>query len=68
MRDLVDFSKAAIAAGIAERTVRIAEQQAQLMATAVRGILTDLGVADRPDAPAVVRRHLTLLAGAASAA
>ena len=68
MRDLVDFSKAAIAAGIAERTVRIAEQQAQLMATAVRGILTDLGVADRPDAPAVVRRPLTLLAGAASAA
>lgn len=65
MRDLVDFSKAAIAAGIAERQVRVAEGQAVLMATAVRGILSDLGVGDHPNAPAVVRRHLTLLAGVA---
>jgi hypothetical protein len=59
------FAKLCIDAGIAERQVRIAEQQGQLLAQVIRGILTDLGVADRPEAPAVVRKHLTLIAGAA---
>lgn len=59
------FAKLCIDAGIAERQVRIAEQQGQLLAQVIRGILTDLGVADRPEAPAVVRKHLTLVAGAA---
>lgn len=62
-RDLVDFAKVAVACGIAERQIKIAEQQASLLATAVRGILTDLGVQDHPEAPDIVRRHLTLLSG-----
>jgi hypothetical protein len=33
------------------------------MATAIRGVLTELGVIDRPDVPAIVRQHLTLIAG-----
>jgi hypothetical protein len=68
MDRLVHYSKVAIAAGIAERQVRIAEQQGQLFADAIRGILADLGVADRPEAPAVVRRHLTAIAGGRAAA
>jgi hypothetical protein len=63
MDRLVNYTKVAIAAGLEERRVQVAEQQGQLLAEAVRGILTDLGVADRPDAPQVVRRHLSLLAG-----
>lgn len=55
------FAKLCIDAGIAERQTKIAETQAQLMAQAIRGILMDLGVADHPEAPKVVRRHLTLV-------
>jgi hypothetical protein len=58
---LVAVAKACIVAGVEERRVRLAEQQGQLIADAIRAILVDLGVADRPDAPAIVRRHLTLL-------
>ena len=61
MDRLAHYSKVALAAGVAERQIRIAEQQAQLIASAVKGILTDLGVANRPDAPAIVRRHLELV-------
>lgn len=63
MDRLVNYTKVAIAAGLEERRVRVAEEQGHLLAEAVRGILCDLGVADRPDAPAVVRKHLTLLSG-----
>lgn len=63
MDRLANYSRIALAAGVAERQVRVAESQAQLMAQAVRGILQDLGVAGHPDAPRIVRRHLTLLAG-----
>lgn len=61
-RDLVQFSKEALKAGVAERQMKINEQQAQLVNTAIRGILTDLGIANHPQAPAVVRRHLSLVA------
>lgn len=64
MDRLVGYSAAALRAGIEERRVRIAESQAQLLAQAVRGIMRDLGVEDRPDAPAIVRRHLTMISGA----
>lgn len=67
MDRLVNYSKIALAAGVAERQVRIAEQQAQLLASAVRSILEDLGMADHPDAPRIVRKHLTLLAGGVAA-
>ena len=62
MDRLVNYSKIALAAGIAERQVRIAEQQGQLLAAAIRGVLEELGVADRPEVPSVVRKHLSLLA------
>jgi hypothetical protein len=58
------LAKLCIDAGVAERQVQLAEQQGQLMAQAIRGILTDLGVADHPAAPGVVRRHLTLITAA----
>lgn len=64
MDRLANYSRIAITVGIAERQVRIAEQQGQLLAQVIRGVLADLGVADHPEAPAVVRRHLTLVAGA----
>ena len=61
MDRLTHYSNVALKAGIAERQVRIAEQQAQLISTALRGILSDLGVSNHPEAPQVVRRHLALL-------
>lgn len=63
MDRLVTYSKVAIAAGIAEREIRLAEQQGHLLAQVIRGVLTDLGVHDDPRAPDVVRRHLALVAG-----
>lgn len=67
MDRLVSYSERALRAGVQERLVRVAESQAQLLAEAVRGILTDLGVQDHPEAPAIVRRHLTLLSRATAA-
>jgi hypothetical protein len=64
MDRLVDYSKVAINAGIEERRVKLAEQQGALLAQAIRGILAELGVGDRPDVPGIVRRHLTLVAAA----
>lgn len=63
MDRLVNYTKVAIAAGLEERRVKVAEQQGALLARAVRGILKDLGVSDHPKAPEIVRRHLTLVAG-----
>lgn len=63
MDRLVNYSKVAIAAGLAERQVRLAERQGQLLAQVIRGVLTDLGVADHPEVGTVVRKHLTLVAG-----
>lgn len=57
-------AKTCIAVGIEERRVLIAEQQGSLLAQVIRGVLTDLGVADRPEVPSVVRRHLTLVSAA----
>ncbi len=57
-RHLVAVCKAAIAAGIAERQVKLAEQQGALIAQVIRGVLEDLGVADNPDVPKIVRRRL----------
>ena len=60
---LTKVAAAAITAGVAERQVRLAEQQGQLIAQVLRGVLADLGVADHPQAATVVRRHLALVAG-----
>lgn len=63
MDRLVQYSFAALKAGIEERRVRVAERQGMLLAQAVQGILRELGVHDRPEVGAVVRKHLTLVAG-----
>ena len=65
MDRLVQYSVAALKAGVEERRVRIAENIGQAIADTIRGVLKDLGVADDPRAPDVVRRHLTLIAGQA---
>lgn len=39
-----NFAKLAIAAGLAERTVRLAEQQGTVIASVILGVLTDLGL------------------------
>lgn len=51
-------------AGVAERQIQIAERQAELMAGAIRNILLELGVADHPQAPAVVRKALMEMSAA----
>ena len=53
------LAKMCLDAGVAERTVQLAEKQAEVLGNALRGILEDLGVADHPDAATVVRRHLS---------
>jgi hypothetical protein len=58
-KHLTHVAAECVKAGIEERRTRLAEEQGLLLATVVRGILTDLGVADHPDAAAVVRRHFT---------
>lgn len=58
---LVHVARVTLDAGVAERRVRLAEEQGHQVAAALRGILADLGVADHPDAPRVVRKHLTAL-------
>ncbi len=64
MDRLVNYSFAALKAGIEERRVRIAEQQGMLLAQAIQGILRELGVDQRPEVAGIVRKHLTLVAGA----
>lgn len=62
---LVQVSKVAIGAGVAERTIKLAEEQGRLIATVIRDILQDkaLGLTpqQRHDAGAVVRKHLIAL-------
>lgn len=66
-KHFAQIAKTCIDVGIEERRVQIAEQQGQLIAQVLRGVLADLGVADHPDAPEVVRRHLTLVGGTQAA-
>lgn len=60
-RLLAAVSRDAVAAGIMERHVAVAEEHTKLFATALRGILDELGVSDDPKTIEVVRRHLTLV-------
>lgn len=59
-RHFAEVAKTCISVGIEERRVQLAEQQGQLIAEVLRGVLTELGVIDRPETPAIVRKHLTL--------
>lgn len=56
-----NFAAKAVAAGLAERQVRVAERQAALAAEFVQAVLADLGLAGTPQATAAISRHLTLL-------
>lgn len=64
-KHLVDVTKAAIAAGIEERKVRLAEAQGSLVAQVIRAILADLSLTaeQQQRVPEVVPRHLRALAG-----
>lgn len=59
-KHLVDVCKAAIAAGIEERRVRLAEAQGELVGQAIRQILEGLSLTSeqRSRVPDLVRRHL----------
>jgi hypothetical protein len=59
-KHLVDVCKAAISAGIAERQVRLAEQQGRLIVGVIQAILGDLGLSPEQQAlvPEVASRHL----------
>lgn len=54
------IAKTCVDVGIEERRIQIAEQQGQLIAEVLRGVLTDLGLEKDKAALAAVRRHLTL--------
>ncbi|QZN85313.1 hypothetical protein [Cellulomonas sp. C5510] len=64
-KHLVTVCQAAIKAGVEERRVRLAEQQGELVAGAIRAILADLGLTAEQEAlvAEVVPRHLRVLAG-----
>lgn len=63
-KHLVDVCKAAISAGIEERRVRLAEQQGELLADVIRGILADLDLTPAQTARVaeVVPRRLRAMA------
>jgi hypothetical protein len=60
------MAKMAMEAGVAERQVQLAEQQAMMLAGAVRSILTELGVPLDRKTVGVVQRNLRALAAVAS--
>ncbi len=60
-----NFATKAVAAGLAERQVRVAEQQAALAAQFVHAVLDELGVGGTPQAQAAIQKHLTLVRPAA---
>jgi hypothetical protein len=65
----VNYSKIALAAGVEERRVRVAERAGEMMAQLIRGVLTDLGVPlEDPKTREVVVRHLRLVEGGGQAA
>lgn len=66
-RDHLAACKVAIDAGIAERYLRLAEDEAERVAQVLHGVLTELGVIDHPEVPDVVRRHLRLIIGGKAA-
>jgi hypothetical protein len=63
-RHLVDVCRTAIACGIAERHVRLAEEQGKMIAGVISGVLSDLGVdRDAEEVRESMRKHLMLAAG-----
>lgn len=60
------FATKAIAAGLAERQVRLAERQGALIADVIRAVLGDFGLADDPRVPTVVAARLREITGSAA--
>ena len=60
-RHFAAVAKTCVGVGIEERRVHLAEHQGEMIAQVLRGVLADLGVADDPAVPAVVRRHLSVV-------
>lgn len=60
-KHLAAVAVACAKAGIEERRTRLAEEQGELLAKVIRGILADFGLAADPRAPEIVRRHLALV-------
>lgn len=65
-KHFADVAAAALRAGIERRRIELAEQQGELVNQLIRGILGELGVLERPEVPAIVRKHLALVAGGAA--
>jgi hypothetical protein len=59
-----NFAAKAITAGLAERQVRLAERQGELIVQVLTAVFDDLGLSEEQQevAPDVIARHLTLLA------
>lgn len=66
-KHFTDVARVCISVGIEERRVQLAEQQGQLLAEVIRGVLEDLKVKVTPEVQAVVRNRLTVLAGGKAA-
>lgn len=66
-KHMAAIAKTCVDVGIEERRVRVAEQQGQLFAQALEGILKELGVYGKPETPEVVRKHLQVIEGGAAA-
>lgn len=68
-KHLVDVCKAAIAAKIDERRVRLAEQQGEILISVIQAILGDLNLTPEQKAkvPEIVPHHLRLIAGGQTA-
>lgn len=62
---LAKFSKDAIALGLAERAVKLAEQYGSTLGRLIRGILDDLNLTPEQQerVPTIVRRHLVMVEG-----
>lgn len=69
MDRLARYSKDALALGLAERAVRLAEQYGNMIARYTNGIISDLTPFLSPlgisEAPKIIRKHLVLLDGGA---
>lgn len=66
-KHLASVARDCIKAGIEERRVKLAEQQAQLIVQYTRALLADLGIDPGTEqARVAMRKHLTLVAGSAS--
>ncbi len=61
-----NFAAKAVAAGLAERQVRVAERQGATMAAVLRAVLGDLGLnpAQLAQVPALLARHVAAITGA----